>query len=190
MTRHVLLVDDDDELRLAVNGQLGALGCDVVVVASGEDAMRIAEEQLRIDVLLTELRLPDIDGRELAWALGQKGPKQTSAATHHRSIFMCIHPSSGLLGQQRLDQALASLFSEVERAPRYERPLSLACLDIDHFKAVNDTYGHAAGDIVLRTGGGSHATFMERMRGVRSTAWREADWLRAPKDRLALRIER
>ena len=43
---------------------------------------------------------------------------------------------------------------------------------------------------VLRTGGGTHATFMERMRGVRSTAWREADWLRAPKDRLALRIER
>lgn len=74
MTRHVLLVDDDAELRLAVDRQLGALGCDVVVVASGEDAMRVAEEQLRIDVLLTELRLPDIDGRELAWALGQKRP--------------------------------------------------------------------------------------------------------------------
>ena len=74
MTRHVLLVDDDAELRLAVDRQLGVLGCDVVVVASGEDAMRVAEEQLRIDVLLTELRLPDIDGRELAWALGQKRP--------------------------------------------------------------------------------------------------------------------
>lgn len=74
MTRQVLLVDDDDELRLAVDRQLGTLGCDVVVVASGEDAMRVAEEQLRIDVLLTELRLPDIDGRELAWAFGQKRP--------------------------------------------------------------------------------------------------------------------
>lgn len=72
--RHVLLVDDDAELRLAVDGQLAALGCDVVVVANGEDAMRVVAEQLRIDVLLTELRLPDIDGRELAWAVGQKRP--------------------------------------------------------------------------------------------------------------------
>ena len=67
-------MDDDAELRLAVDRQLGALGCDVVVVANGEDAMRVAEGQVRIDVVLTELRLPDIDGRELAWTLGQKRP--------------------------------------------------------------------------------------------------------------------
>ena len=74
MTRQVLLVDDDDELRLAVDRQLCALGCEVVVVSNGEDAMRVAVEQVRIDVLLTELRLPDIDGRELAWAFGQTRP--------------------------------------------------------------------------------------------------------------------
>lgn len=67
-------MDDDAELRLAVDRQLAALGCEVVVVSTGEDALRVAEEQLRIDVLLTELRLPDIDGRELAWVLGQKRP--------------------------------------------------------------------------------------------------------------------
>ena len=55
-----------------------------------------------------------------------------------------------LTGVANRSQLLAGLFSEVERAVRYNRPFSVAFVDIDHFKAVNDTYGHAAGDVVLR----------------------------------------
>lgn len=40
--------------------------------------------------------------------------------------------------------------SELQRAIRYRRPLTLLMIDIDHFKAVNDAWGHATGDVVLQ----------------------------------------
>jgi diguanylate cyclase (GGDEF)-like protein len=55
-----------------------------------------------------------------------------------------------LTGVSNRQTLLVNLFAEVERANRYERDLSVAFVDIDHFKNVNDTYGHAAGDVVLR----------------------------------------
>jgi diguanylate cyclase (GGDEF)-like protein len=39
---------------------------------------------------------------------------------------------------------------EMKRAKRYEHALSLIMVDVDHFKSVNDRFGHAAGDSVLR----------------------------------------
>src|SRR6476469_334950 len=65
---------------------------------------------------------------------------------------------TGVVNRQAL---LAALFAEVERASRYERPLCVAFVDIDHFKAVNDSYGHASGDIVLR---GVAQTIAENLR--------------------------
>ena len=55
-----------------------------------------------------------------------------------------------LTGVSSRQALLVGLFSEVERANRYSRPLSVAFVDIDHFKSVNDSYGHASGDVVLR----------------------------------------
>jgi diguanylate cyclase (GGDEF)-like protein len=45
---------------------------------------------------------------------------------------------------------LEFLDRELARSQRHGRPLALALLDLDHFKAVNDKHGHLAGDMVLR----------------------------------------
>jgi len=53
---------------------------------------------------------------------------------------------TGLLNRRELDARTATA---IAHAQRYDRPLSCAMVDVDHFKAVNDQYGHAAGDAVL-----------------------------------------
>ena len=54
---------------------------------------------------------------------------------------------TGLLNYREFQRQLTE---EAERSRRYGRPFSLLMLDIDHFKAINDTYGHLAGDKALR----------------------------------------
>jgi diguanylate cyclase (GGDEF)-like protein len=79
------------------------------------------------------------------------------ADTHDRATFDRL---TGVSNRQAL---LAELFAEVVRATRYDRPLSVAFVDIDHFKAVNDTYGHGVGDVVLR---GVAQTLAENLRAT------------------------
>ncbi len=54
---------------------------------------------------------------------------------------------TGVNNRRYFDQRLAE---EVARAKRTQRPLSCLFIDVDHFKRVNDEYGHTAGDEVLR----------------------------------------
>jgi|GEM_PF-3208421 len=60
-------------------------------------------------------------------------------------------PLTGLFNRRYMEE---SLEREVQRALRHHHPLGLAMFDLDHFKRLNDTYGHAAGDEVLREMGG------------------------------------
>jgi len=54
---------------------------------------------------------------------------------------------TGIYNRRKLTEVLDT---EIQRARRYHQPLSLLMFDIDHFKRVNDTYGHLVGDDAIR----------------------------------------
>jgi diguanylate cyclase (GGDEF)-like protein/PAS domain S-box-containing protein len=63
--------------------------------------------------------------------------------------YLSIHDSlTGLYNRNELEKRITE---EVLRAARYNHILSIFMLDIDHFKRINDTHGHRAGDAVLRS---------------------------------------
>ncbi|WP_448546550.1 sensor domain-containing diguanylate cyclase [Thalassotalea fusca] len=88
--------------------------------------------------------------REFNTQLQTKVDNQTQAlqdANKQLEHLATIDPLTQLFNRRKLDEILAYEFS---RAKRYQLPLTIAMLDIDHFKSVNDNYGHAVGDHVLK----------------------------------------
>lgn len=73
-------------------------------------------------------------------------------------------PLTGMFNRGYLDQHLPN---EIRRADRYLRDFSLIMMDLDHFKKINDTWGHQAGDAVLQ-----HCT-----RIIAGTIRHEVDWV-------------
>jgi len=72
-----------------------------------------------------------------------------NAVCHEEALRAALQdPLTGLSNRQALS---SSIRREVELAKRYNQSLSVLMLDIDHFKTINDTYGHAVGDSLLKT---------------------------------------
>ena len=68
----------------------------------------------------------------------------------HLASMVLTDPLTGCLNRRGFDQALAR---EIARSSRSGSELALLALDLDHFKLINDTHGHLAGDEVLRAAG-------------------------------------
>jgi diguanylate cyclase (GGDEF)-like protein len=70
------------------------------------------------------------------------------AALEHERKLSRIDPLTGVLNRRAFQEEFAR---ELRRAQRYELPLTLAFIDLDDFKAMNDQFGHSAGDALLCT---------------------------------------
>ncbi len=70
-------------------------------------------------------------------------------ASYHDEIYR-LTTTDGLTQVYNKRYFLQEMERELSRCLRYQRDLSIVMLDIDHFKPVNDTYGHLAGDHILK----------------------------------------
>ena len=215
----ILVVDDDPETARLVRTWFRGLPYDILDAPDGEQGLVVARRE-RPDIILLDLRMPGLDGHQVARAL------KSDATTHGIPIILLsacrsiedkveafgagvddyvVKPFAfeevdvrirAMLGKRELYLSVESknrelaatnvllneqlavdektglhtfgyfqrrLIEEWLRAQRYGTPLSLVMFDLDDFKRLNDTVGHAAGDVALRqfgvlVAGGARAT--------------------------------
>ena len=197
----VLVVDDDDALRVLVVKWLTKAGLVCVEARSGEEALASAKSMADgLDAIVCDVMMPGIDGfavLERLKADAATAPIPVLLLTAHANTDMDIvrgveggavdhlaKPFSGpvlsakvraLVARGREERALGrklrfaekhatidgltGLFNrrhfearyreESAQVSRYSRPLALLLIDLDHFKSINDTFGHEEGDRVL-----------------------------------------
>ncbi len=128
------------ELAAVIRQQPGYVGVPIVFLSS-ESERNVQLDAMRKggDDFLTK----PIKASELIQSV-------TICAERYRTLRSLMSRDS-LTGLLNHTHVMANLDNEVARASRNGEPLSFAMLDIDNFKKVNDSYGHAVGDSVLKS---------------------------------------
>jgi diguanylate cyclase (GGDEF)-like protein len=209
----ILIVDDDPIFLKTLRQYLRGKNRRLLAAQGGKQALKLALEE-RPEMVISNRRLPDMDGIRLCKALRRTGPTehtyiiilsgsesdddlvrvfkagvndylikplslkvlaarirngerllrycqtvsrdreiieqyaaQLSTANSQLQLMAMTDPLTGLPNRRN---AMRRMKDAITEATRFQENLACIMLDIDHFKAINDTYGHDAGDMVLR----------------------------------------
>ena len=189
----ILVVDDDDLLRVTVEQLLSALKFQTASSHSGLSALGMLSEK-GYSFLLTDMKMPEMDGIELIRNVSKSFPDVSIIAMtgysegykyldvikagacdfikkpfdleeleakivriiterNLRKELNRLSITDSLTGLYNQGYFFTRLKEEVLRSERQRHPLALIFFDIDDFKIYNDTYGHLAGDELLRSVG-------------------------------------
>jgi two-component system cell cycle response regulator len=153
-------LSDFDALRLC--SQMRSLertrALPILIIADLDDRQRILRG---LDLGVNDYIVRPIDRNELIARVRSQLRRKRYADSLRSDVqaaieLAAVDPLTGLNNRRYLETHLASL---LDNAAHKGRALTLMILDIDHFKSVNDTFGHDAGDEVLKN-------FARRMRRV------------------------
>jgi two-component system cell cycle response regulator len=99
-------------------------------------------------IAISPSKASDADASKLVPIVARElgGPLRMTALIEESQRQASIDPLTGLLNRRAFATAMDV---ELARAARHRYPLSFMLLDVDHFKAINDKFGHAGGDQVL-----------------------------------------
>jgi len=195
----VLLVDDDETVRMQLAALLQMAGYDVYTAESGEEALRVLDKT-PCQIVLTDWQMPDMDGlalcrnlrlrdntgyiyvlmltvrssrRDVLAGLTAGADDYVIKGAAAEEILARLHVgrrithleyslrrsnlenrqmsvTDPLTGARNRRYLMKYLPCELERSRRYTHPLAILSCDIDHFKRINDGFGHDAGDEVLQ----------------------------------------
>ena len=123
--------------------------------------LRLAGEYLGEMVFTRRRRFAETEMEHLENLIGQLIYPLRNAIWYQKALLAAkVDPLTGASNRVALND---SLEREIELAKRHKTAMSVIMFDIDHFKQINDNYGHATGDDVLRE------TVAASMQGLRST---------------------
>ncbi len=155
-----MAAEDRTELLDSIKRDIDLFRVAVVLAGAGLDSQAVngALRRGAQDVLRLPLEPAELIARVQAAERTKVLQEELSHQSKRLESLIFGDELTGLVNRRFLLTQLAAL---VSGARRHDRPLSIVMLDIDHFKSINDTYGHAAGDAVLA---GVATTLRERLR--------------------------
>ncbi len=155
----------DAQMQETRETQRQVLALIFIIAVAGLSVAVLAAYFLARSILSPLTRLQDTAARLAGGDLGSRVPKLagrefTQLATTFNNMAEMLQHHQADLRRMAIHDALTGLFNrrefrtrlhqEIERSRRYAHSFALLLVDADHFKAVNDTHGHPAGDRALR----------------------------------------